>query len=156
MDSNCHSSLWGSPDTDPRGSWLEMLLFAQGLVVLNVGNTNMYITRGERTCPDTPNRKYPDIVPKGNIPTKLHNRKYPDSKKGCRDISCWATGNVPTQFLPTGNVPTAKKHCRDICCCPTGNIPTAKILSGYFLLANGKCSDTLLQSSHTIDQFWID
>jgi hypothetical protein len=36
---------------------------------------------GERTCPDTPNRKYPDIVPKGNIPTKLPNRKYPDTKK---------------------------------------------------------------------------
>jgi hypothetical protein len=63
---------------------------------------------GERTCPDTPNRKYPDIVLKGNITTKLHNRKYPDTKKGCRDISCWAIGNITTQFWPTGNVPTAK------------------------------------------------
>jgi hypothetical protein len=108
-------------------------------------------------------------VPKGNIPTKLHNRKYPDSKKGCRDISCWATGNIPTQFLTTGNVPTAKKHCRDISCCPTGNIPTAKKLSGYFLLGNGKCPDTggvklheasrkykVLTLIHTIDQFWIN
>jgi hypothetical protein len=83
-------------------------------------------------------------VPKGNIPTKLHNRKYPDSKIGCRDNSCWATGNIPTKVLTTGNVPTAKKTCRDISCCTTGNIPTAKILSGYILLGNGKCPDTLL------------
>jgi hypothetical protein len=37
--------------------------------------------------------------PTGNIPT---------AKNGCRDISCWATGNIPTQFLTTGNIPTAK------------------------------------------------
>jgi hypothetical protein len=28
----------------------------------------------------------------GNIPT---------AKNGCRDISCWATGNIPTHFLTT-------------------------------------------------------
>jgi hypothetical protein len=33
-------------------------------------------------------------VPKGNIPIKLDNRKYPDSKKGCRDISYWPTGLI--------------------------------------------------------------
>jgi hypothetical protein len=54
------------------------------------------------------NRKYPDRI--------FDNRKYPDSKK----------------------------HCRDISCCTTGNVPTAKILSGYFLLDNRKYPDIFL------------
>jgi hypothetical protein len=54
----------------------------------------------ERTCPDTPNRKYVEIVPTGNIPTKLkktgswvgwgcNNKKVSGymSGWGCRDIS---------------------------------------------------------------------
>jgi hypothetical protein len=41
------------------------------------------------------NRKYPD--------TSFANRKCPDSKKHCRDISCWAIGNVPTAYLLSGH-----------------------------------------------------
>jgi hypothetical protein len=78
--------------------------------------------------------------PTGNIPT---------AKKGCRDISCWATGNIPTEFLTTGNIPTAKnivrifpvaqqemsrqqKYCRDISCWTTGNIPTYFLVNEHF------------------------
>jgi hypothetical protein len=77
---------------------------------------------GERTCPDTPNRKYPDIVPKGNIPTKLHNRKYPDSK-----IGYFLLGNrkYPDKSFDNRKCPDSKKT-----------------LSGYFLLAKRKYPDS--------------
>jgi hypothetical protein len=82
-----------------------------------------------RTCPDTPNQKCPDNS----------NRKCPDTF-ACRDISYWATGNIPTaqqeifrHFLHVGTFPVGQwemsrqiKHCRDFFCWATGNIPTAK------------------------------
>jgi hypothetical protein len=44
----------------------------------------------ERTCPDTPNRKYVEIVPTGNIPTKLKKLEVGWDGvaiiKKCRDI----------------------------------------------------------------------
>ena len=36
-DSNCHSCLWGHPDTNPRGKHLEQLLLRHDLVVHNIG-----------------------------------------------------------------------------------------------------------------------
>jgi hypothetical protein len=80
-----------------------------------------------RTCPDTPKQKCPDNS----------NRKCPDTF-ACRDISYWATRNIPTaqqemfrHFLRVGTFPVGQwemfrqiEYCRDISCWPTGNVPT--------------------------------
>ena len=39
MDSNAHSSMWGSPETDQRGQELEDLLLENDLILLNGSNT---------------------------------------------------------------------------------------------------------------------
>ena len=39
IDSNAHSSLWGSPDTNKRGENLEDFIFEYGLYVENIGHT---------------------------------------------------------------------------------------------------------------------
>ena len=39
MDSNAHSTMWGSPETDNRGLDLEDLLFDNDLTILNGNNT---------------------------------------------------------------------------------------------------------------------
>jgi hypothetical protein len=49
----------------------------------------------------------------------------------CRDISCWATWNIPTMFFAVGTFPVVKT-LSDISCCPTGNIPTAYFAVGIF------------------------
>jgi hypothetical protein len=92
---------------------------------------------GERTCPDTPNRKYPDIVPKGNIPTKLPNRKYPDTKKA---VGIFPVGQQEIFRHNFGQQEMFRQHiiCRNISYCPTGNIPTDVIAGRY-------CRAALLQ-----------
>jgi hypothetical protein len=101
----------------------------------------MVFRMGERTCPDTPNRKNPDIVPKGNIPTKLHNRKCPDSKKRLSGYFLLGNRKCPDTFIDNRKYPDSKKHCRDISCWAIGNVPTAYLLSGHFLLPNRKYPD---------------
>jgi hypothetical protein len=64
----------------------------------------------------------------------LGNRKYPDSP----------TGNVPTLFA-----------CRDISCWAMGNVPTDKTLSGYFLLGNRKYPDSL-PKQEMMEHIFID
>jgi hypothetical protein len=95
---------------------------------------------GERTCPDTPNRKYPDIVPKGNIPTKLPNRKYPDTKKA---VGIFPVGQqeIFRHNFGQQEMSRQQKHCRDISCWAIGNVPTAYYLSEHFLLPNRKYPD---------------
>ncbi len=44
IDTNAHSGLWGSPDTNTRGEWLEQVFFDNPLAVLNSGNTNTFST----------------------------------------------------------------------------------------------------------------
>ena len=49
LDSNAHSSLWGSPDTNSRGEDLEEFIFEYGLYVENLGNTPTWRSPG-RDC----------------------------------------------------------------------------------------------------------
>jgi hypothetical protein len=67
----------------------------------------------------------------------------------CRDISCWAIGNVPTDNMLSEHfllrnrkypdnvfccrdISCWPKMCRNISCCPAGNIPTAFFCVGIF------------------------
>jgi hypothetical protein len=50
----------------------------------------------------------------------------------CQDISCWATGNIPTMLFCCRDISCCQKLCRDISCCSTGNIPTAFFAVGIF------------------------
>jgi len=38
MDSNCHSELWGCPNSNPRGEVLEEFIFNKNLILHNQGN----------------------------------------------------------------------------------------------------------------------
>ena len=46
MDSNAHSSLWGSHDVNKRGEELEEFIFEKGLFVHNIGNSPTWEARG--------------------------------------------------------------------------------------------------------------
>jgi hypothetical protein len=89
-----------------------------GAIEMSRHTSRTYPDTPNQKCPDNSNRKCPDTFCVSGY-FLLGNRKYPDSKKRlceCRDISCWAIGNVPTD----------------------------KILSEHFLLVNRKCPDTFL------------
>ena len=52
IDSNAHSTLWGSQYTNPRGEDLEEFIFEFGLYVENIGRTPTWQARGSATIID--------------------------------------------------------------------------------------------------------
>ena len=54
-DTNCHSTLWGMPESNPRGDSLEELMYRYGLLCLNVGgmpDNYTYYRANARTITD--------------------------------------------------------------------------------------------------------
>jgi hypothetical protein len=62
MDSNAHSPLWGSPDENSRGEFLEEFLVEHGMFVHNTGNVSTFVAPTGSSIIDLTVSKSRDIL----------------------------------------------------------------------------------------------